>query len=198
VAKVFRSSLARPVIPRAVPVECGPRSSRAHAAAAPKQRSAGGKQPDRRQLRRLLRARRQRPPGYGAAKQRDELTTPHSKTSSVRSVCRQRTSAASSGDDPRLYPYRVLWCVEPPHCASMVYSFSREYCFNDFRSPFVHSFDSRPIVAPDIRSSFDDLIRAGRNGRRHLDANRLRGTQIDHELEPGRLHCREVGGLGAL
>ena len=135
-----------PRIPRAVPVECGPRSSRAHAAAAPKQRSAGGKQPDRRQLRRLLRARRQRPPGYGAAKQRDELTTPHSKTSSVRSVCRQRTSAASSGDDPRLYPYRVLWCVEPPHCASMVYSFSREYCFNDFRSPFVHSFRVRFVL----------------------------------------------------
>jgi hypothetical protein len=31
----------------------------------------------------LVRPRRQRSPGYGAAKQRDELATPHSKTSSV-------------------------------------------------------------------------------------------------------------------
>jgi hypothetical protein len=33
---------------------------------------------------------------------------------------------------------------------------------------------------------------------RHLDAERLGGFQLDDEREPGRLHDRQIGGLGAL
>jgi hypothetical protein len=43
-----------------------------------------GQIPNGWQLRRLLRACRKRPRGSGAAKQRDELATPHSITSSAR------------------------------------------------------------------------------------------------------------------
>ena len=39
---------------------------------------------------------------------------------------------------------------------------------------------------------------AGEHARRDGDAERLRGVQIDHELEFGRLHDRQVGGFGAL
>jgi hypothetical protein len=33
---------------------------------------------------------------------------------------------------------------------------------------------------------------------RHLDAERFGGFQVDDEREPGRLHDRQIGGLGAL
>jgi hypothetical protein len=39
----------------------------------------------------------------------------------------------------------------------------------------------------------------GREERfRHLDAERLGGREVDHQFELGRLHDRQVGGLGAL
>jgi hypothetical protein len=46
--------------------------------------------------------------------------------------------------------------------------------------------------------SFDHLVGARGQTRRHFKPKRLGGLQIDHELEPGRLHDRKVGGLGAL
>ena len=33
--------------------------------------------------------------------------------------------------------------------------------------------------------------------RRHFEAERLCGGQMDHEIEPSRLHERQVGWLGA-
>ena len=39
---------------------------------------------------------------------------------------------------------------------------------------------------------------SGEQRRRHLDAERPRRLQVDDELELGRLHDRQVGGLGAL
>ena len=44
-------------------------------------------------------------------------------------------------------------------------------------------------------NSFDHLVGAGQQRRRHLDAERLRGGQIDNQLELGRLLDRKVGGL---
>src|SRR5215813_11761230 len=44
----------------------------------------------------------------------------------------------------------------------------------------------------------DHLDGAGEDCGRDGEAERLRGLQVDHELEPGRLLDREVGGLGAL
>src|SRR5246127_2417615 len=46
-------------------------------------------------------------------------------------------------------------------------------------------------------ASFNHLVGAGGQGRWHFDAERLRRAQIDHELEPGRLHDRQVGGVCA-
>ena len=43
----------------------------------------------------------------------------------------------------------------------------------------------------------DHLVGAGEQRRRHVDAERLGGRQIDDELELGRLHHRQIGGLGA-
>jgi hypothetical protein len=44
---------------------------------------------------------------------------------------------------------------------------------------------------------FDDLVRLGREIRRHLDAERFGGLEIDDELELSGLHNRQVGWLGA-
>ena len=44
----------------------------------------------------------------------------------------------------------------------------------------------------------DQLVGKGGELRRHLDAERPRGLQVDDELEPDRLLDRQVGWLGAL
>jgi hypothetical protein len=45
---------------------------------------------------------------------------------------------------------------------------------------------------------FDDLVSAGEQGRRHVDAQLLRCLEVDHQLEFGRLLDRQVGGLLAI
>jgi hypothetical protein len=39
---------------------------------------------------------------------------------------------------------------------------------------------------------FGHLVGGGKQGRRHLDAERLGGLEIDHELEAGRLLNRPI------
>src|SRR6476660_5117608 len=51
---------------------------------------------------------------------------------------------------------------------------------------------------PTEGSSLDHLIGARRQPGRHVKAERLGGFQVDHELEPGGLIDRQVGGLFAL
>jgi hypothetical protein len=45
---------------------------------------------------------------------------------------------------------------------------------------------------------FDHLVSAGEEHRRHVDAERLRGFEVDHKFELGRLLHRQVGRFGAL
>ena len=45
---------------------------------------------------------------------------------------------------------------------------------------------------------FDHLVGDGEHPRRHLDAEGSRRLKVDDKLELGRLHYRQVGGLGAL
>ena len=42
---------------------------------------------------------------------------------------------------------------------------------------------------------FDYLVRAGEQRRRHVEAERLRGGQIDYKIEFGRLFDGDVCGL---
>ena len=46
-------------------------------------------------------------------------------------------------------------------------------------------------------SLLDHLVGAGEQRRRNVDAKRLRGLEIDHQLELGRLLDRQIGGLFA-
>jgi hypothetical protein len=45
------------------------------------------------------------------------------------------------------------------------------------------------------RASLDHLVGTSEEGRRHFQAKRLGGLQIDDEIELGRLLDREVSGL---
>src|SRR5215510_12521093 len=47
-------------------------------------------------------------------------------------------------------------------------------------------------------TSFDHLVGAGEERRRHVEAERARGLQVDDELELGRAHDRQVGRFLAL
>src|SRR5262249_58869951 len=53
------------------------------------------------------------------------------------------------------------------------------------------------LTAALVTSSFDHLVGAGEQRRRHVEAERLGGRQIDHEIEFGRLLDRDIGWLGA-
>ena len=48
-----------------------------------------------------------------------------------------------------------------------------------------------------MRALFDHLVGAREQRRRHVEAERLGGLEVDHELELDRLHDRQVGRLFA-
>ena len=53
-------------------------------------------------------------------------------------------------------------------------------------------------TVPIVFTQTNDPVGAGEQRRRHVEAERTSGRQVDDEVELGRLHHRQVGGLIAL
>src|SRR5262245_19666063 len=77
----------------------------------------------------------------------------------------------------------LAWTTTPASAASLKYKACDDGKAGHFKPPF---------------RSFDHLVGAGKHRCRHFEAERLRGLQVDDEIELGRLHPRQVGGLLAL
>src|SRR5438552_13134964 len=56
----------------------------------------------------------------------------------------------------------------------------------------------RSVTARAAMALFDDLVGAGENRRRHGQAERVGGLEVDDQLEPRRLLDRQFGQLGAV
>jgi hypothetical protein len=55
----------------------------------------------------------------------------------------------------------------------------------------------RFVPKSEVAASFDHLVGDGGHRWRNIEAERLRGLEMDDQLEFSRLHHRQVGGLGA-
>src|SRR5262245_31411271 len=62
------------------------------------------------------------------------------------------------------------------------------------RSAVWHSDAARGPSTPSLDHLVGELLEIERN----LEAKRLGGLEVDHQLERGRLHHRQVAGLGAV
>jgi hypothetical protein len=51
------------------------------------------------------------------------------------------------------------------------------------------------VASPSREGSFDHLVSAGDERRRHVQANRLRHDQVNDEVELSRPLDRKIGGL---
>src|SRR6266571_1143686 len=69
-----------------------------------------------------------------------------------------------------------------------------------FRPLFCNADDGVRLMKglPASEPLLDHLIGAREQRRRYIDSECPGGLEVDDELEPGRLHHREVGRLGAL
>jgi hypothetical protein len=62
---------------------------------------------------------------------------------------------------------------------------------------YVRFREDRTPALQKLAPLFDHLVGKGEQRRRHAQAQRLRGLEVDHKAEPVRLHDRQVGRLFA-
>src|SRR5262250_114222 len=95
----------------------------------------------------------------------------------------------------------LSWCNPTPHAIAVYASrplspMAAQHSLPSGRysllGPDFHRLDRTSLR---LAHSFDHLVSAGEQRRRQLDAERLRGGQIDNQLELGRLLDWKVGGL---
>src|SRR5712691_6505204 len=97
---------------------------------------------------------------------------------------------------PRARPTAVSWGI--PGYAQAGVRRSWGQCAIAFPGPSVSESKWPARLTPGPFSWMDQLIRAQQQGLRDRQAERLRGLEVDDQLELGRLLHRQVGGLGAL